>query len=68
MLPTDFFRKTAEIHRHNKRYATNQNYFIQQVSTNVRRFVLIRCHVYPEALLVACWSLPALSSLCSPRP
>jgi len=68
MLPTDFFQKTAEIHRHNTRYATNQNYFIQQVSTNVWWFVLIRCHVYPEALLVTCGSLRALSSLWSPRP
>jgi len=37
MLPTSFsdlFQKTAEFHCHNTRYATNQNYFIQQVSTN----------------------------------
>ena len=37
MLPTSFkdlFQKTAEVHCHNTRYATNQNYFIQQVSTN----------------------------------
>jgi len=37
MLPTSFedlFQKTAEVHYHNTRYATNQNYFIQQVSTN----------------------------------
>ena len=36
MLPTSFkelFQKTAEVHYHNTRYATNQNYFIQ-VSTN----------------------------------
>jgi len=36
MLPTSFkdlFQKTAEVHCHNTRYATNQNYFIQ-VSTN----------------------------------
>jgi len=37
MLPTSFkdlFQKTAEVHCHNTRYATNQNYFIQNVSTN----------------------------------
>jgi len=37
MLPTSFkdlFQKTVEVHCHNTRYATNQNYFIQQVSTN----------------------------------
>ena len=37
LLPTSFkdlFQKTADVHRHNTRYATNQNYFIQQVSTN----------------------------------
>jgi len=37
MLPTSFkdlFPKTADVLRHNTRYATNQNYFIQQVSTN----------------------------------
>jgi len=37
MLPTsskDLFQKKAEVHCHNTRYATNQNYFIQQVSTN----------------------------------
>jgi len=37
MLPTSFkdlFQKTAEVHCHNIRYATNQNYFTQQVSTN----------------------------------
>ena len=37
MLPKSFedlFQKTAEIHCPNTRYATNQNYFIQQVSTN----------------------------------
>ena len=37
MLPTSFkglFGKTAEVHCHNTRYATNQNYFMQQVSTN----------------------------------
>jgi len=37
MLPTSFedlFQKTAEVHCHNTRYAANQNYFIQQVSTN----------------------------------
>jgi len=36
MLPTSFkdlFQKTVEVHCHNTRYATNQNYFIQ-VSTN----------------------------------
>ena len=36
MFPTSFedlFKKTAEVHCHNTRYATNQNYFIQ-VSTN----------------------------------
>jgi len=30
----DLFQKTAEVHCHKTRYATNQNYFIQQVSTN----------------------------------
>jgi len=30
----DLFQKTAEVQCHNTRYATNQNYFIQQVSTN----------------------------------
>jgi len=37
MLPTSFkdlFQKMAEVHCHNTRYAPNQNYFIQQVSTN----------------------------------
>jgi len=37
MLPTSFtdlFQKTAEVHCHNTRYATSQNYFIQHVSTN----------------------------------
>ena len=37
MLPTSFkdlSQKTAEVYCHNTRYATNQNYFIQQVSTN----------------------------------
>ena len=37
MLSTSFkdlLQKTAEVHCHNTRYATNQNYFIQQVSTN----------------------------------
>jgi len=37
LLPTSFkdlFQKKADVHRHNTRYATNQNYFIQQVSTN----------------------------------
>jgi len=37
MLPTslkDLFQKTAEVHCHNTRYATNQNHFTQQVSTN----------------------------------
>jgi len=29
----DLFQKTAQIHSHNTRYTTNQNYFIQ-VSTN----------------------------------
>jgi len=36
LLPTsskDLFQKTADVHRHNTRYATKQNYFIQ-VSTN----------------------------------
>ena len=30
----DVFQKTAEVHCDNTRYATNQNYFIQQFSTN----------------------------------
>jgi len=30
----DLFQKKAEVHRHNTRYATNQTYFMQQVSTN----------------------------------
>jgi len=37
ILPTSFkdlFQKTAETHCHNTRYATNQNYCIQRVSTN----------------------------------
>jgi len=37
MVPTSFkdlFQKTAEVHCHNTRYAKNQNYFIQQASTN----------------------------------
>jgi len=37
MLPISFkdlFQKTTEVHCYNTRYATNQNYFIQQVSTN----------------------------------
>jgi len=37
MLPTSFkdlFQKTAEVHCYNTRCATNQNYFMQQVSTN----------------------------------
>jgi len=37
MLPTSFkdlFQKTAELQCYNTRYATNQNNFIQQVSTN----------------------------------
>ena len=37
MLPTSFkglFQKTAEVHCHNTRNATNQNYFVQQVSAN----------------------------------
>jgi len=37
MLPTSFkdvFQKTVVVHCHNARYAANQNYFMQQVSTN----------------------------------
>jgi len=37
ILPTSFkdlFQKTADVHCHHTRYTTNQNYFIQQVSTN----------------------------------
>jgi len=30
----DLFQKKAEVHCHNTRYATNQTYFMQQVSTN----------------------------------
>jgi len=30
----DLFQETAEVHCHNTRYATNQNYIIQQISTN----------------------------------
>jgi len=34
LLPTtDLFQKTADVHRHNTRYATTQNFF-KQVSTN----------------------------------
>jgi len=36
LLPTQFkdlLQKTADVHRHNTRYATNQNYSIQQVPT-----------------------------------
>ena len=36
LLPTSFkhmFQKTADVHRHNTRYATNGNYVIQKVST-----------------------------------
>jgi len=43
MLPTSFkdlFQKTAEVHCHNTRYATNQNYFIQ-VSTNAGKKQLV---------------------------
>jgi len=38
MLPTSFkdlFQKTAEVHCHSTRYASNQNYYIQ-VSTNAK--------------------------------
>ena len=50
MLPTsfeDFFQKTAEVHCHNTRYATNQNYFIQQVSTNAgkKQFLIEELHI-----------------------
>jgi len=37
MLPTtfkDLFQRTTEVHCHNTKYTTKQNYFIQQVSTN----------------------------------
>ena len=37
MFPTSFkdlLQKTAEVHCRNARYATNQNYFMQQVPTN----------------------------------
>jgi len=37
MLPTslkDLFKKTFDVHCHNTRYATKQNYFIQQISPN----------------------------------
>jgi len=40
MFPTSFkdlFQKTAEVHCHNTRYATNQNYFIQQISTTLAK-------------------------------
>jgi len=33
MVSENLFQKTAEVHCHNTRYATNENYFIQ-VSTN----------------------------------
>ena len=49
MLPTfkDLFQKTAEVHCHNTRYATNQNYFIQQVSTNAgkKQFLIEELHI-----------------------
>jgi len=50
MLPTSFkdlFQKTAEVHCHNTRYATNQNYFIQQVSTNAgkKQFLIEELHI-----------------------
>jgi len=44
MLPTSFkdlFQKTAEVHCHNTRSATNQNYFIQ-VSTNAGKKTIAR--------------------------
>ena len=50
MLPTSFkdlFHKTAEIHCHDTRYTTNQNYFIQQVSTNAgkKQFLIEEQHI-----------------------
>ena len=50
MLPTaikDLLQKTAHVQCQNTRYATNQNYFIQQVSINAGKRTIT--HLWAKA-------------------